>query len=69
MRKEIHRTIRHDRGGVQLSGTVDAVVAVNQDQPGTVTSSTQHIQIVQRSGHQSARRPRRADPESTTKEA
>ena len=50
-KKVIDKKIRSSKDGINVVGDIKSVIAANVNEPGTsVTSSTSHNRIVQRSG-------------------
>jgi hypothetical protein len=50
IRKVIQRRLRHESGGVDLAGGVNAVISANVNEPGTVSRVSSTQRIVERSG-------------------
>jgi hypothetical protein len=51
IRKIIRKRIRHNKGGVQVAGDINAVIAANVDEGDSRSHVSNHQRIVQRSGN------------------
>ena len=51
IRKIVRKRIRHNKGGVEVAGDINAVIAASVEKGGSHSHVSSHQRIVQRSGN------------------